>query len=301
VSAPSVYSHLFIVNPAAGKGTGARVIAPLEALIGRSGLAGRIVRTTGPGHATSLARESGEPVVVSVGGDGTVNEVVNGLIGTDKSMGILPAGSGNDFIKSVDIPRRLESAFAKCMTGNVQEVDVGTVSCGSPGAPVRLFLNGVGIGFDAAVAARTRRIRYLRGLPLYLMAVFQTLRTHTNPTLSINLDGTQVSGRHLLVAVGNGVCAGGGFYLTPRASVKDGLLDFCMIGDARVGRILRLMPLVLWGKHLAKKDIVAYSQGRNFELTAETPIYVHADGEVVGEEVKSVRIGLDARKLRILA
>jgi diacylglycerol kinase (ATP) len=295
-----VNSHLFIVNPAAGKGTGARIITPLEALILRSGLQCRIVQTEGPGHATALAKSATESVVVSVGGDGTVNEVVNGLIGTEKSMGILPSGSGNDFVKSVHIPKRLDTAFAKCLSGNVQQVDVGTVSCGPPGAPVRLFVNGVGIGFDAAVAARTREIRSLRGLPLYLMAVFQTLRTYKNPVLSINLDGTRVSGRHLLIAVGNGVCAGGGFYLTPRASVEDGLLDFCMIGDAAVGRILRLMPLVLWGKHLSKKDIVTYVQGRSFELTSEEPIHVHADGEIVGEGVKNVRIGLEARKLRIL-
>lgn len=293
-------SHLFIVNPAAGRGAGARVIAPLEELVRGCGLQCRIVLTEGPGHASSLARDSSESVVVSVGGDGTANEVVNGLIGTEKSMGILPAGSGNDFIKSVGIPKRLELAFAKSISHNVQVVDVGTVSCGDSGSPVRLFLNGVGIGFDAAVAARTREIRYLRGLPLYLLAVFQTLRRYKNPTLSVDLDGLTMSGRHLLIAVGNGVSAGGGFYLTPRASVADGVLDFCLIGDASVGRILRLMPLVLWGKHLSKTDVVTYLQGKNLELRSEEPIHVHADGELVGEGVTRVRIGIDPRKLRIL-
>jgi YegS/Rv2252/BmrU family lipid kinase len=238
--------------------------------------------------------------VVSVGGDGTANEVVNGLIGTEKSMGILPAGSGNDFIKSVGIPRKLELAFAKSISNKGQVVDVGTVSCGDSGSPVRLFLNGVGIGFDASVAARTREIRYLRGLPLYLLAVFQTLRRYKNPTLSVDLDGLTMSGRHLLIAVGNGVSAGGGFYLTPRASVADGALDFCLIGDASVARILRLMPLVLRGKHLSKRDIVTYLRGKKLDLRSEEPIHVHADGELVGEGVTKVRIGMDPRKLRIL-
>lgn len=292
--------YLFIINPAAGKGAGAKLKGLIEPMVERSGIASRIVLTEGPGHATILAKGASESVVVSVGGDGTVNEIVNGLIGSGKSMGIIPAGSGNDFIKSVGIPRKLEAAFAKCISGKEKTVDVGTVSCGPSGAPVRLFLNGVGIGFDAAVASRTRRIRFLRGQAVYLLAVFQTLRAYRNPAMQIELDGNAISGKHLLIAVGNGVCAGGGFYLTPKASVDDGLLDFCLIGDVRVGRILRLMPLVLWGKHLSKTDVVTYVQGKSLVLSSDEPIHVHADGEIVGEGVRSVRIGMESQKLRIL-
>jgi diacylglycerol kinase (ATP) len=293
-------SYLFIINPAAGKGAGVRMRALIEPLVKMSGLESRIVLTDGPGHATALAMNAGESVVVSVGGDGTVNEVANGLIGSGKSMGIIPAGSGNDFIKSVGIPRKLQAAFAKCSSGKAKLIDVGTVSCGLPGAPVRLFVNGVGIGFDAAVALRTRRIRFLRGHALYILAVFQTLRAYRNPAMQLDLDGTGISGKHLLIAIGNGVCAGGGFYLTPKASVEDGLLDFCLIGDVRVGRILRLMPLVLWGKHLSRTDVVRYIQGKQLVLRSDEPIHVHADGEIVGEGVRDVRIGMEIRRLWIL-
>jgi YegS/Rv2252/BmrU family lipid kinase len=295
-----VSSYTFIVNPAAGKGSGAKLPARLARILDGRGVSYKIVQTTGPGHATELARSADTPAVISVGGDGTLNEVTNGLAGSDKAVGVVPAGSGNDFIKSAGIPRGLEASVEKCLSGKILTVDVGTAFCGESPVQGRLFLNGIGIGFDAAVAVRTKQIRFLTGTALYMLAVFQTLARYTNPMMSVSIDGKTTRGKHLLIAVGNGVCAGGGFYLTPRASITDGLLDFCSIGDVRIGRILRLMPLVLWGKHVNKTDVVSYVQGKALVVESEEPFYVHADGEIIGERVKKARIELDARKLKVL-
>ena len=299
-------SYTFIVNPAAGKGAGERITRPLRVILEAFKMPYELVLTERVGHATVLARTASGEVVVGVGGDGTLNEIVNGLMGTGKALGIVPAGSGNDFIRSVGIPRGLARAVEKLRSGLRRLVDVGSVRCLGATGPdsdefqkPRWFLNGVGVGFDAAVAARIKEIRYLRGTPLYMAAVFQTLGRYQNPRLTVDIDGDHREGRHLLIAIGNGTCAGGGFYLTPRASVSDGLLDFCLIGDVGKLRILRLMPLVLWGKHVSKEG-VNYVRGRNIVISSEDRFHVHADGEIVGRGVTRVEVGLLDEKLPVI-
>ncbi len=172
----------------------------------------------------------------------------------DCSIGIIPAGSGNDFIKSLRYPKRLADALDIVLAGKVRRVDAGIVTCtaATPDESTvethhRLFLNGVGVGFDATVAAKMRTIRYLSGTAVYLLAVLQTLGKYKAPHFTIAIDGAERVGHNLLIAIGNGRCAGGRFYLTPDAVVDDGLLDLCVVKDVGVARILRLMPLVMVG------------------------------------------------------
>ncbi|HUI08791.1 MAG TPA: diacylglycerol kinase family protein [Bacteroidota bacterium] len=298
-------SYTFIVNPRAGKGDGRAVFASLRTEIERSGISCTVVMTERPGHATQAAREAVTPVVVGVGGDGTLNEIANGLSGTTRMLGIIPAGSGNDFIKSVGIPRRPLDAFRVLLAGRSRTVDAGTVRCaeqrgGGGNSPPRLFVNGVGAGFDAAVAARTRDIPLLGGTPLYLAAVFQTLGHYAAPAFRLEGEHVQREAPSLLIAVGNGVCAGGGFYLTPDASIDDGLLDICAVDDKNVLEILKLMPRVMRGKHHNVPG-VNFFRDTNFTITADTRFYVHADGEIVGENVRRVEIGLLKSHLSVIA
>lgn len=295
----------FIVNPAAGKGAGKSVFNSLLGELERRGVAYEIVETRGPGHATEAAREASTPVIVSVGGDGTINEIANGIAGSTKSLGIIPAGSGNDFIKSVGVPHKPLQALQTILQGVTRDVDIGTVRCtptrdGGGNFEPRLFVNGVGAGFDAAVAARTREIPFLSGTALYVVAVLQTLGKYTPPNFRIQFDGSSREGRGLLIAVGNGQCAGGGFYLTPDAKVDDGFLDICSVDDKNIFQILSLMPRVMRGKHHNVPGVKFFKE-KKLTISADEQFYVHADGEIVGANVRRVEIGLHSSRLSVIS
>jgi YegS/Rv2252/BmrU family lipid kinase len=289
----------FILNPEAGKGSAERTWRRLEPLLAGSGIRYDLLRTTSEGDAVQLARNASGQCVVAVGGDGTVNEIANALAGSEKTLGVIPAGSGNDMIKSIGVPVETEAAFEVLLSGKKIVMDVGTVRCSGgdemlPAAgesEVRCFVNGVGVGFDAAVAVRTRQIRFLSGTALYLLAALQTLGKYDSPFYDVAFDGKRRRSRNLLMAIGNGVCAGGGFYLTPDARVDDGLLDLCVIERASVARILLLMPSAMRGKHGPAKEVNFY-KAKEITISSETPFYVHADGEIVGRQVRSVELGI---------
>jgi YegS/Rv2252/BmrU family lipid kinase len=295
----------FIVNPVAGKGSGTKVFHSLQAELERRGIGYELVETTAPGHATEAGRAAVTPIVVSVGGDGTINEIANGITGSRKSLGIIPAGSGNDFIKSVGVPRKPLQALQTLLGGVTRPVDIGTVRCtpgrdGGGNFEPRLFVNGVGVGFDAAVAARTREIPFLSGTALYVVAVLQTLGKYAPPDFRIEFDGSSRHVRGLLIAVGNGVCAGGGFYLTPEARVDDGLLDICSVDDKNIFQILSLMPRVMRGKHQNVPGVKFFKQ-KQLTISADETFYVHADGEIVGANVRRVEIGLHNSQLDVVS
>jgi len=275
-------------------------------MISGSGIQHEVLRTEAEGDAIRLAKGASGQCVVAVGGDGTVNEIANALVGSGKTMGVIPAGSGNDMIKSIGVPVETEAAFELLLSGKRVVMDVGTVRCSGsdemlpePGEPeARYFVNGVGVGFDAAVAVRTRQIRFLSGTALYLVAALQTLGKYDSPEYDVEFDGESRRSRNLLMAIGNGVCAGGGFYLTPDARVDDGLLDLCVIERASVPRILLLMPSAMRGKHGPAKE-VNFFRAKEINISCKTPFYVHADGEIVGRSVKHVQLGILPRSLTV--
>lgn len=294
------------MNPMAGKGAARKIDRLVERLLPDLGATYDIVSTERPGHAIEIARDAKSRYVVAVGGDGTVNEVANGLVGTDKVLGIIPAGSGNDFIKSVGISKKTTDCIEILKARRIRRVDLGRVSCGNLESgsirylPGRYFINGVGIGFDGQVAWRVSQSRYLRGTLAYFVAVLKTLNNYDSPEFTIVLDGAVTNGRKLLVATGNGKCAGGGFYLTPEAAVDDGWLDTCAIEDVPVRKILRLIPAVMSGKPL-KHPAVAYSRAKNIRVESIRHFYVHADGEVVGHNVCGAALELFPGALQLLA
>ena len=295
-----------ILNPSAGKGKSGRVWMRAKERLDRSGQQYEFRVTSRRGEASAMASEASTRRVVAVGGDGTLQEVANGLIGTEKLMGIIPAGSGNDLIKSLGIPSAAEPAVDIILAGTTRRIDAGRVACSAkhdanaddPGG--RYFVNGVGVGFDAAVAARTQQIPRLTGTALYLAAVFQTLGSYQSPLFRVMMNGDVLESRHLLVAIGNGRCAGGGFFLTPEATVDDGLLDVCLIGEARVPRILTLMPRAMSGRHGSARE-VSFARTEEIRLSAEDGFYVHADGEIVGRNVRSVAVRIIPGALGVLA
>jgi len=294
-----------ILNPCAGRGAAAKLFAPLQRLLNEQKVQHEFVMTTRQGEASDIARQATGPYVVAVGGDGTVNEVANGLIGSEKVLGVIPAGSGNDFVKMTGVTTKLHQALEKLLNRKTKRFDAGTVECSTTGAEgdvsasKRFFVNGVGIGFDAAVAARTQEMKHLRGTLLYIVAVLQTLGKYKSPNYTIRTDAGETTSKNLLIAIGNGTCAGGGFYLTPRAKIDDGLLDFCTIREIGIGRILQLMPLAMRGKHLSAKEVI-YLSSKQIDVSADSGFFVHADGEIVGRNVRSVKVNVVSSALSVV-
>ncbi|MEL6824274.1 MAG: YegS/Rv2252/BmrU family lipid kinase, partial [Calditrichota bacterium] len=210
-------SYCLILNPAAGRGEAARKKDALVRAFDNIAPNLEVHITAAPGDARKIAgryRDAGQVVIVA-GGDGTVHEVINGLVGGNAAMGVIPIGSGNDFVKMLSLPTELGDAINVIKANRRKKIDLGKIND-------VWFSNGLGIGFDADVVVEANKIERLRGFLIYLVAVLKTLRTFTNRTVKIEVDNTIVEKSIFMISVGNGSCQGGGFYLTPDAKIDDG-------------------------------------------------------------------------------
>jgi diacylglycerol kinase (ATP) len=301
---------LIIVNPNAGSGRALKAGAVLAGDLSDLGKHVRVVETIGPADAQRLiCTEAGNvDVILAVGGDGTLHQVANGLLATDSSaaLGAVPAGSGNDFARVIGMPTSPRSWAASIVGGHMKMVDVGQIDWKDDvGEHTEFFLNAAGCGLDAAIADRATSIRYLRGWPRYMAAVFQSLKRWENPIAHVDLtdsDGETASFSEavLLSTVGNGRTSGGGFMLTPRAKVDDGLLDVCLVPKTPLGRVLQLIPRVLKGSHTSEPE-VRYAQTSDVRMRFEQPVPIHLDGEVVTRSAIEVAIRVKPRFLRFWA
>ena len=303
-----------IFNPAASRGGALRARGAIEEAFRREGAECQLVATERRGHATDLAQravDQGWGAIVAVGGDGVVHEVVNGLMraadagATVPPLGIIPIGSGNDFIKMLDLPaHRPAEAVRRLVHAKPRAVDVGRVArhvTGDGPDGVWYFTNGVGVGFDAQVARHARGIQRLRGFAIYAWALLKTLRSLRSPHIRVSVDGAAVADHSLVVTtVSNGPCHGGSFWLCPGATVDDGLLDV-LVADARsLPSLIRLIPRVMAGKHLGQKG-VRLIRGRVVEVRSDESLPIHADGEIVAEWVRELVIEVVPGGLVVLA
>lgn len=283
-----------IANPRAGRGrTDASLESFLEAVRESTGDA-HLLWTQRPGHGVELAREAARDggVVCACGGDGTVHEVANGLMGTGVPMVIVPSGSGNDFARMFGCPTTPDELVKVVRDGVGARVDAFDTGD-------RFMFNSAGIGFEAQVTRESRSITRLRGLPLYLTAVFKAMRHLYCPALTIRTqEGDEITGERLLVSVGNGVSAGGGFYLTPDAHPDDGLADVCMV--ERIGRLrmLRLLPMAIGGKHITQPEVTTIRTA-GVSFTSPQSFHVHLDGEYIGERAE-IKFSVRERALPVL-
>lgn len=270
----------FIVNPRAGGGKAERVWRRLQFPAGAPEW--DVVFTRGPGEATELARqaaEAGIERVVAVGGDGTVFEVANGLLGSETVLAALPGGSGNDFCcRTVGQPRDPQLALHNVFGGQVRAMDVGQINDGT------IFINVAGAGFDAEVAraaARYPRV-FGSGTVPYIAGILRTLWAFRPCTFTISVDGRRWQGPVLLLAVGIGQYYGGGMRVVPEARPDDGLFDICIAGDLSRWETLKTLPRIYSGTHVQNSK-VRMLRGRRVEVQAERRIGVQADGELLGD------------------
>ena len=281
----------FIVNPVAGAGKTGRKWPQVMELLKSIGLHFEHDLTEAPGHAIELAKSAarkGYELVVSVGGDGTINEVVNGLYDSgnlgDVTLGIISMGTGGDYVRTVGIPRVYQEACQCLKSPRKLAVDLGAVEYMSNGKMVkRLFVNFAGLGFDAEIVRRTtQEFKALGGTASYLMGLFTTLLCYKNKEISLVVDGEAVVKRICTVLMNNGKYGGGGMLTAPDADIADGFLDVVIIGDLSKPDLLWSLPRIYKGTHLTHPK-VTIKRAREVEIRSARPLPLQADGELLGE------------------
>ena len=288
-----------IVNPVAGAGRTRREWPRIMGLFKGKGLRFEYSLTEAPGHAIELASDAarnGYDMVVSVGGDGTINEVVNGLYASGNlqknTLGIISTGTGSDYIRTVGVPRRCEEACERLLEPKKRNVDLGVVEYTKDGkAHQRLFVNFAGFGFDAEIVRRTtQQFKALGGLPSYLMGLLTTLATYRNKDISMKIDGELIEKRVCAVIMNNGKYGGGGMKAAPDADLADGLLDVLIIGDMSKPDLLASLPRIYRGTHLTHRK-VALRKTREVEVSCRSGrMQLQADGELLGEVPARFRV-----------
>lgn len=294
----------FIVNPVSGNGRTRKIIPHLVGIAKKLGLDFDLQLTKEPEHATQLANDHSDEfdVMVAVGGDGTVNEVAAGTIKSQKIMGVIPTGSGNDFARALGrmdpLSRKLRSLYDyvhRVVSGKIRSIDVGSIQID---ATEYLFVNGVGVGFDAEVAKESLSIHHLKGISKYLLAVAKTLSKYKSSLMKIELDDRTIEQRTFLVAIGNGVSSGGGFLLTPHAILDDGIFDSCVVSDVSVAKALRILPRVLNGTH-EKHPEVLMTKTKHIKIHSESPVSIHRDGEVSISKANDIEVKIIPSSLKV--
>ena len=280
-----------IINPVAGAYSTHRKWPRISQLLRHVGLSFDYQYTEGTGHAIELAKaaaDGGYPYVVAVGGDGTVNEVANGILhslgSSSTILGVISTGTGSDFARSVGIPKHYVSACS-CLTGSRRSlIDVGIVEYQSKGQPLRrFFLNVAGVGFDAAAVETTERLpKYFGGTIPYLAGLLRALLGYRNKSVVLRIGDKVETARILSVVVANGSYFGGGMHVAPEASLNDNLLDVVVIGDVGKFDLLKSLPMVYKGTH-GNHPKVSMEKAVNITVESSERILVHADGELLGE------------------
>ncbi|MBT3168585.1 MAG: diacylglycerol kinase family lipid kinase [Candidatus Cloacimonetes bacterium] len=291
---------LFIVNAAAGRGKTGKKINRLVEVLRKHNLDYEIELTKTPKHATELtidAIKKGYRKIAAVGGDGTINEIVNGIMSSEKqaeiTFAIIPEGGGNDFAKNFHIPQNIEKAVQLLEANRIKIVDVGKFDD-------TYFINSLGVGFDAKAAINASKIKYLNGLLRYYSAILITLFTNKPYKLKMRLDGEEISDELLMFSVGNGRFCGGGFQVTPAAIADDGLLDVCMIKFINRRRIMKLLPTVIPGKHLDYAE-VSTKLVKSIEITSENDLPLYYDGEIpILKDTKKVGIEVIPQQIKLI-
>jgi len=271
-------SYYFIVNPVAGQGKKLSFVSEITDFCQRNYLNYKLVMTHKPKEAIELAREASKKyeVIVAVGGDGTVNEVVNGMADSESKLGIIPIGSGNDFAKQMGLTYNLRKDLEILMASKIMDVDLGLVN------QRHYFINGLGVGFDGEVAYRVRDfLKYAKGFFGYLLSVFRTLATYKSNKVKFYVDEVKIKEEKiLLIATCNGTTYGGGFKVAPTAKVDDGLFTICFV--SRMGKFyaMRNIPKILQGTHMSLPEVSMYT-GKNVKIESDKELFSQLDGEIL--------------------
>lgn len=287
-----------IVNPAAGAGGTARKWPHIFELFKNLGLRFEHVLTEAPGHAVELACDAvkkGCEQVISVGGDGTINEVVNGLYNgggiSEVKLGIVSTGTGSDFIRTIGMPRHY-AEMCRCLTNTRSlTIDIGIVEYTNGGSKEeRIFVNFAGLGFDAEIVRRTtQQYKSLGSTGSYLMGLMSTLVSYRNRKISMTVDGKIMEKEVCTVIMNNGRYGGGGMLTAPHADPADGRLDVLTIGNLGKIDLLWSLPRIYRGTHLTHPKVAMVRAGE-IEISSAQSTHIQADGELLGKLPAKFRV-----------
>ncbi len=302
---------MIICNPVSGSGKGPSVLTVLRRLLDQEGVRYACEFSRRRGDPARLARSAalmGCSAIVAIGGDGTFFEVVNGVMdpaaanaNPDLAVGLLQAGRGSDFGRSAGVPSDVEAACARILQGRTQPTDLGHVTYTTMGGSERsrYFANAAGLGFDGEVTVRANSAPRAMGggtVP-YLTSLFATLGTYRNKQASVRVDQDEEwHARVNSVVVANGQFFGGGMKIAPEASLSDGLFDIVVAGDLSKLDLVRLVPRVYVGTHVAHPKMRVL-RGREVRVDSPDRMLLQADGEVLGKAPATFRIVAGALRL----
>ncbi|TDJ13091.1 MAG: diacylglycerol kinase family lipid kinase [Gammaproteobacteria bacterium] len=295
-------AHLFI-NGFAGRGRAARQAENISHRLWQGGLRLTTAETRSPGSLIdqlAVACESGAKIVLIAGGDGSVNEAINGIMEADADprLGVIPLGTGNDFAKTLGIPLAWRRACDRIIDGigrpeTDARIDVGRCN-------ERFFLNGVGIGFDARVAIVANRMKWPAGQIRYPLALAKTLMSGIQiPRVKIVTDESVLEMPITLISAMNGRIAGGIFPLAPDARINDGQLDIVIADGMNRRQVMRLLPRLMKGTHLSL-PAVTLIRSRTLKLETSLPLAVQTDGEILTAAARNLDIELIPGRLSVI-
>lgn len=291
---------LFVVNSLAGGGKTGHKIPALISALQKQKFDFEIMLTKYHKHAIELTHqgiEAGFRYVVAVGGDGTVNEVVNGIMLSGREdqvfLGIIPEGGGNDFCRNFNISGNIDKDLALLKRCQTIPIDIGQIED-------FYFVNSLGIGFDAIVAKYAQKIRVVNKMPRYIAAVLEALVKLRNYTVEIKTDNGDITSRVLLVSLGNGRYCGGGFKLNPQALVDDGKFDVCIVDALSRSKVLSVLPLAIKGSHIDRKEVTIL-RAKTVQILSKHELPVYFDGELpVLQNKREIKISILPKKINFI-
>jgi len=272
-----------IVNPKAAGGKAIKKLPEISAAASSVAPEYLLHVTSSIEDASLRAREFanlGIERIVAVGGDGTFNEVANGMLESEArpALGIVPAGTGCDLPRTLGVPTDITEALVFALTGEARPMDVGLAKTSTV---ERHFLNVAGMGFDAKVADRAQQKKRLSGKKAYIAALAQSLTDFGYIDVRIEVNGQEITTEAVFVSIANAQYLAGGFHFAPMARIDDGLLDLAIIDDISLPGFVKAVPSVIRGKHLSNPHWSHYTT-THVKVTATTPALVQLDGEIVG-------------------
>lgn len=295
-----------IVNPAAGGGRAGRAVPALQAAMRAASLSMWVRTTAAGGHATAIARDAvaaGHRRFIAVGGDGTVNEVANGLLadgsvaGDAVTLATLPIGTGNDWARTHTLPKRPEDLVALIASGKSVMHDAGIATCRRAGGELlrRHFVNMAGAGIDAHILGRLGEGK--GGAWSYLVALLGGLRSFRTPALDVTGPDFRFHGPTLVIFAGPGRYCGGGLEIAPGASVDDGCLRVTLVKQMRFWQVVGNLPRLFNGT-VPQSPHVVTGRLASIDIASDIPVGVEVDGEVIGET--PARFEIVPRAIRVV-
>ena len=287
---------LLLVNPSAGNGKSIDMLADVEQKFFEIGADVDIRITENIKQAKEIAfiaSRRGYNRIIAMGGDGTVNAVAGGILGSDSTLAVIPSGTGNDFFKLLKIENKLENICRAAAFNKAVELDAGIIND-------RPFFNMLGVGFDAEVAIEANKMKGNLGVLTYLSAVLKVWKRFPVFDIRLRIDNLELEKQVMLVAVGIGRSTGGGFLLTPYALANDGKFDVCVVQRTNRRRIFSILPKVMKGTHVRQPETKIY-RCRQVEISSKSALPIHYEGETFVHKNGRLSVKMSPNKIRVAA